>query len=718
MFHAPSTAYATRRIGPSHREWIPHDYQERAVRFLCGLDVLGRPAASGLTDGMARALFLDPGLGKTSIVLEAFRRLKLVQGDVTMLVVAPLRVCQLVWPAEGGKWSQFRDLKIVFLHGDKKDRLLKEGADIFLINPEGVPWLSERFFGRSLPFDIVCIDELTKFKNARATRHKKLLPRLRGVRRRWGLTGTPAPNGYMDLFGQFLLLDDGAALGKYITHFRDQYFVLSFNGFDYNLQAGAGQKIETRIQPYVLRMSAEDYLDLPPLIEDRRLIDMDPKSRKLYDELAKETIVGLEGRVITGANAGAVYSKLKQMANGAVYVGEGDKREVLRIHDAKLDALEDLVDELAGQPLLVAYEFNHDLERLLERFPGTPYLGRGIGAAETKKAESDWNAGKLRLMFVHPQSAGHGLNLQEGHACHICWFSPIWDLELWDQLIRRLLRQGNEAAHVINHILIVRGTLDEEALTAIEEKDTTQSRLLDRLNFILYSAETTESDMGFKKLGQNTTAAATATTEAAAEPRRGAPAGWGKPTGGGDEATQRERVAEKISAAAPVEEAQDAPPATTKPRGKAAATNPAPEQEDVPVREVAKSAFSKVLDTEPGEGDAPAEGEQVQEQPATKAAGWGKPGAPAAAEQPKTTGKAATAAAAKKAAKDAPAAEQPAVAQDKVDVDMVGRNGSAKFEMDENGIAHLELRLNLRLPLADLGAILSALGKVLPGVPF
>lgn len=556
----------TRRVAPLHKLWTPHDYQRRAVEFL--------------TQQNSAALFLDPGLGKTSITLAAFAALKDANIADKMLVIAPLRVVQTVWAQEAAKWSQLRHLRFSVLHGSKKAERLSDDADVWLINPEGVPWLSERFFGRSLPFDTVVIDELTRFKNASAVRHKALRPRLKNVARRWGLTGTPAPNGYMDLFGQFLILDDGAALGRYITHFRDQYFQPDFNGFDYTLQPGGAARIEARIKPYVLRMSAEDYLELPPLIDDVRQVELDAASRKTYTKMKKDTLAELPEGVVTAANAAAVYSKLKQMANGAVYVG--DQRDVAKLHDAKLDALSELVDELAGQPLLIAYEFNHDLTRLKERFGADlPYIGAGVSPTRAQEIVEAWNRGELLLLAAHPASAGHGLNLQGGGAAHVCWFSPPWDLELYEQFIQRVYRQGTTAQRIVNHILAVRDTIDDLVLVALRDKSTTQDRLLTSLTSILHDAdipaagraaarETQGDDMVMKLSRQSVGGLAQA--QAQGTPRTITPRGWGSPKMADvedaeeaeaepvdDVAAQRERIRAKISAP-PVEHEVEEPP--------------------------------------------------------------------------------------------------------------------------------------------------------------
>lgn len=518
-----SATVSTRLMKPSHEQWVPLPYMQRAVDFLTGQDVA--------------ALFLDPGMRKTSITLEAFCQLQTQKRARKMLVIAPLRVCRLVWRQEAAKWSQFRHLKFSLLHGSKKRERLKDDSDIFLINPEGVVWLCAQFYGRTLPFDIVTIDELTKFKNHGSQRSKALRPRIAKVPIKWGLTGSPSPNGYMDLFGQLLVLDGGAALGRYITHFRDMYFQPDFNGFDYVLQPGAGKRIEERIRPYILSLDADEYLQLPPLIEDPRMIVMETGARKVYEKMKKDMVAELPAGVVTAANSAAVYSKLKQMANGAVYMAEkqsGVTRLVSVIHDAKLEALADLVEELQGKQLMVAYEFEHDLVRLKELFgEDVAMLGKGVSAKREEEIVNAWNRGQISVLLAHPASIGHGLNLQESAACHICWFSPIWDLELFDQFNRRLKRSGNDAKRIMCHILIVTGTIDELALQSLHDKDTTQTRLRKSLNEILHAADSpsrgerdTEGDttMGMKLSRQG---AAEETEEEA--PRKVVPKGWGKP---------------------------------------------------------------------------------------------------------------------------------------------------------------------------------------------
>lgn len=433
---------------------------------------------------------LKPGGRKTSITLAAFCQLR-TDGQVkTMLVIAPLRVCRQVWRQEAAKWLQFRHLKFALLHGAKKDEALRSGADVYLINPEGVAWLCKQYMGRQLPFDIVTVDELTKFKNHQSERSKALRPRIERVAWKWGLTGSLAPNGYMDLFGQQLLLDGGAALGCYITHYRDSYFTVDYDGFTYNLMPGAERRITAKLAPYWMAVDESDYAQLPPLVDNPILLDLDKAGRATYEKMKKDMLAELPEGIVTASNAAACYSKLSQMANGAVYVGD-NKQATSHIHDLKLDAIEELLEELQGEPLLVGYEFNHDLDRLRERFGVVdkatgkkviPYLGKGTTAAQEDLWIKAWNRGELPLLPCHPGSAGHGLNMQGASAANVAWFGITWDLELFTQFIRRIWRSGTQAVQVFNHLLIVRGTIDELKLEALRAKDMTQTGLLRALN--------------------------------------------------------------------------------------------------------------------------------------------------------------------------------------------------------------------------------------------
>lgn len=536
-------------------------------------------AVEHLATHHSAGLPLKPGGRKTSITLAAFDRLR-SQGVVkTMLVIAPLRVCRQVWRQEGAKWTQFKHLKFALLHGQKKDTALRSGADVYLINYEGIPWLCKQYMGRQLPFDVVTADELTKLKNHQSERSKALRPRIERTQWKWGLTGSLAPNGLMDLFGQQLILDGGAALGRFITHYRDKYFQVGWDGFSYDLLPGAERRITERLAPYWLAVDESDYSQLPPLVVNPIMLDLDKTARATYEKMKKDMLAELPDGIVTAANQAACYSKLSQMANGAVYIGDGNARTVAHIHDLKLDALEELVEELSGEPLLVGYEFNSDLERLRERFgvldPVTkkkviPYLGKGTTAAQEDQWIAAWNRGELPILCAHPASAGHGLNMQEGSAANVCWFGITWDFELYDQFIRRILRSGTKAVQIFNHLLIVRGTIDELKLAALGDKDMTQTRLLRALNTqILRDAAEAQGagvaldDRRLPMVARLSTQNGAATGAApqntqhradAAQPNEPVkPRGWGASAGNGDTAQhqpqddQRQRIQEQIN---------------------------------------------------------------------------------------------------------------------------------------------------------------------------
>ena len=458
----------TRMAKPTHVLWEPSAGQVKAVDFICNTK--------------RSAIWADPGAGKTSITLGAFLKLKQAGAARTMLVVAPLRVCQLQWRQEASQWSQFKDLKIVFLHGPKKDDILREAADIYLINFDGLVWL-EKKFPRGLPFDIVCLDESTKIKNYAAERSKALRRCTKASPWKVMLTGTPSPNGYLDLFAQFLWLDGGQALGTYITHFREKFFNKAFNGFDYDLQKGGDLRIEQRIAHLVHRLP---FTDLPPLTNDVRWCEMGAEGKRLYRTMDKEQVVVIPDResfghkpvskgenipigniTIAAGSTGAHQSAKEQMAQGAIYKAAGEQ-EYVAFDDAKLDALDELLEEMNGQPLLVAFQFRHDIERIRKRRGKDIHvLAGGVTAKVAEEIQRAWNAGEITELYVHPASIGHGLNLQRGGASHVCWFAPTFDLELWEQLIRRLWRQGNKAPKIVNHVLAMKGTIDEDKLEAM-----------------------------------------------------------------------------------------------------------------------------------------------------------------------------------------------------------------------------------------------------------
>jgi SNF2 family DNA or RNA helicase len=482
---------------PLSKPWQPHAYQKKAVKFLL--------------EHAASALFLDPGLGKTSVTLAAIKLLKQKKVLNKVLLIAPLRVCYSVWPKETDKWTDFGGLKVAVLHGPRKDEALKSDADIYVINHEGLDWLTQvkkvktvsaktgrvttkmvvdlrRF--KAFGFDTLVVDELSKFKHSSSGRFKVLKEVLDTFRRRWGLTGSPASNGLMDLFGQCYILDQGRTLGQYVSHYRMKYFVPSHDGFSWNIREGAEDEIYERISPLALRMAADDYLDMPALIENNIRVDLPDKVMDMYTTLEDDLIAKLDAKVIVASTAAAASIKCRQVANGGIYLDPEvqalvklpkSSREWVNLHTEKVDALADLIDELQGSPLLVAYDFAHDLDRLQEKLgQEVPYIGGGISAKRSAELEQLWNAGKLPVLLGHPQAMAHGLNLQE-MGSHVCWHSLTWDYELYDQFIRRVLRQGNKSKKVFVHHILARGTIDEVVLSALKSKRRGQNALFDAL---------------------------------------------------------------------------------------------------------------------------------------------------------------------------------------------------------------------------------------------
>jgi SNF2 family DNA or RNA helicase len=464
-------AFAAEGARPSRRgdrqqaavPWSPHEYQLRAVEF-----VLEREAAG---------LFLDPGLGKTSTVLAALTALKKARKLKRALVVAPLRVCHMTWPAEREKWADFHGLKMTVLHGHKKERLLLQDADVHVINPEGLDWLWRQVQGR-WPYDVLVIDESTKFKSWTAQRTKKLRTYLPKFKRRWILTGTPAPNGIQDLFSQVFLLDGGKRLGQYITYFRTRFMIQGgYNGYEWRPKEGALEEIEALLKDIVLRLDAKDWLELPELHYVDLPVELPPAVRKTYEQLETEFLLELEKSEVTIMHAGVLGMKLRQVTNGFIF---DDDNVPHFLHETKVDALEDLVEELSGQPLLVGVAFKPEVEMLRKRLgKDVPYLGGGVSKTEADRIVADWNDGKIPVLLAHPASVSHGLNLQA--ACrHVCWFGLTWNLEEYDQFIRRVYRQGQQN-HVVVHNIVAKDTMDQRIARALRNKNATQSHLLEAL---------------------------------------------------------------------------------------------------------------------------------------------------------------------------------------------------------------------------------------------
>lgn len=459
-------------------KFVPHPYQQRAIAW-----ILERACA---------ALFLRPGLGKTVIMFLAFDFLRKQKMARRMLVIAPLRPAQLTWPAEAKKWDETRHLKVGLLHGPCKSSVLNdESVDVHVINPEGLKWLMRTVDRVEDYWDILCVDESTRFKHTDTEQFRLLKPALEHFGRRYILTGSPAPNGLLDLFGQVFILDLGASLGRFITHYRAQYFEC-YDGFNYTPKYNAEQRIYAKLEPMALQMSAEDYLQLPelvgacgygePLVTE---VELPPDARKIYNEMEQLLITELEEDKVVAANAATAAGKCRQIANGGLYGSAlrkdmNNERGMYDVHEAKTDAVEEIVEELQGTPALVAYEYEHDRDRLLRRFgKATPWIGGGVSAGRFREIEGAWNKGQLPVLLAQPQSVAHGLNLQATKAA-VIWHSLTWNLELYEQLIQRVHRQGQKEKVFVHHV-IAKNTIDELILKMLKKKDTTQRALLNAL---------------------------------------------------------------------------------------------------------------------------------------------------------------------------------------------------------------------------------------------
>lgn len=438
-------------------KYEPHNYQQFATDF-----ILEHPIS---------CLMLDMGLGKTVITLTALWQLALDSFDVSrILVIAPKRVAEDTWPKELSKWEHLSGLDATLVMGTQAERevALRQQTFLYIINRENVSWLVTN---HPWDFDMVVIDELSSFKSNQAQRFKAMKKVRPLVSRIVGLTGTPAPNSLLDLWPEMYLMDMGQRLGRFIGGFRDRFFTPDKRSreiiYSYKPREGAEEAIYDLISDICISMKAVDYLDMPELIMNRVEVSMDSREQIIYDDFQRDMVVNLHGEELDAVNAAVLSGKLLQMANGAVY---GENHKVLRIHDRKLDALEDLVEAANGKPLLVAYWYEHDLQRIKARF-------KNARCIDTTQDIDDWNAGKIPLALIHPASAGHGLNLQDG-GCTIVWFGLTWSLELYQQLNARLWRQGQKHTVVIHHI-ITKDTHDEDVLRALEKKDTRQSALID-----------------------------------------------------------------------------------------------------------------------------------------------------------------------------------------------------------------------------------------------
>lgn len=444
-------------------KYEPHDYQVYASEYIKEHD--------------AAAVFLECGLGKTSITLTAIHDLMFDRFEIhKVLIIGPIRVVTMSWPDEIKKWDHTSDLRYSVAVGTETERMtaLEAKADLYLINRENVQWLVEKS-GLPFDYDMVVVDELSSFKNWQAKRFKALMKVRPKVKRVVGLTGTPSSNGLMDLFAEYKLLDMGQRLGRFIGQYRNRYFVPDkTNGhvvYSYKLLPGAEEAIYDKISDITISMKSADHLKMPELVNSRYMVRLDEPELVKYERMKRNLLLKLPEGEVTAANAAALSGKLSQMANGAVY---SDDSAYETIHDRKLDALEDIIEAANGKPVLAAYWYQHDLERIQERLSELK-----IGCARLDKEQNirRWNEGEVPVGLIHPASAGHGLNLQSGGNI-LVWFGLTWSLELYQQTVARLWRQGQKETVSVIHILAAK-TIDEQIMHALETKDHTQRALID-----------------------------------------------------------------------------------------------------------------------------------------------------------------------------------------------------------------------------------------------
>lgn len=438
-------------------KYIPYSYQEYALKFIL--------------NSKAAGIFLDCGLGKTVITLTAIAELMHNRFEISKaLVIAPLRVAENVWDVEAKKWDHLKHLRVAKVLGSEKKRIqaLNTNADIYVINRENTKWLVD-YYKKDWPFDMLVLDELSSFKSHRAKRFKALRKVRPLCKRVVGLTGTPAPNGLIDLWAQVYLLDSGQRLGKTISGYRERYFLPDKRNqhviFSYKPKEGAEEAIYKKLSDICISMKNRDYLTLPERMDNILGINLPPKVLEQYRQLERDLLLPLlEGDIVAGS-AAVLTNKLLQITGGAVY-DEGKKVQIL--HDEKLKALEDLVEAANGKPVLVYYNYRHELERIQKQF-----LCRVL---DTAKDMEDWNKGEIPVMLAHPASAGHGLNLQNGGST-IIWFGLPWSLELYQQANARIHRQGQKNTVVVHH-LVAKETIDEDVMQVLAKKQAGQEALL------------------------------------------------------------------------------------------------------------------------------------------------------------------------------------------------------------------------------------------------
>lgn len=446
-------------------KFVPHVYQEYCIQRMIQDPYLGA--------------FLDMGLGKTSITLTAVNDLKYNRFEISkVLVIAPKKVAEATWSKEAAKWDHLKHLRISLALGSERQRVraLNTPADLYIINRENVVWLVE-YYRNAWPFDMVVVDESSSFKSHQAKRFKALTWVRPHIKRLVELTGTPAPNGLIDLWAQLYLLDEGQRLGKRIGQFRERYFTPDKRNaqqvFSYAPKPGADDAIRTLIGDICVSMKAEDYLQLPDIVTDDIPVMLDAAAQRQYKQLEREMLLQVDESTIDVGTAVALSNKLLQLCNGAVY---DDAGAVVEIHRCKVEAFMELIEQLNGQPALVFYNFRHDLIRLEAALQKS---GLRVRRLSTPQDETDWNDRKIDVLLAHPASAAYGLNLQDG-GNHVIWFGLNWSLELYQQANKRLHRQG-QTQKVIVHHLVVDGGRDEDVISALNDKGATQDRLIESL---------------------------------------------------------------------------------------------------------------------------------------------------------------------------------------------------------------------------------------------
>lgn len=450
----------------------PHDYQRAAIDFLL------RNRCAGL--------FADPGLGKTAITLSVIKYFKNNPQFRGALIIAPLRVIYSVWPKEIRQWDEFKDLKFEILHGPKRQESVEKRADIYLLNAENIFWLFEYNFD----WNMLVIDESSKFKSYSSKRFKAIKNQLNRFNRRIILTGTPAPNSLMDLYSQIYLLDKGDTLGRYITHYRQNYFYpIKYRQFiEWQLKPGADKLIHKKISKLIMRIDEKEYLDLPPVIYNKIFVKLPTQTMTIYNQIEKALFAQIdENPVLIGSSVKA-YNACRQIANGCLYEPKNllglyskvKNRKVFHLHDAKIKATKEIIDELQGKSVLIAYHYKHDLEQLLKFFgENTPYLGGDMNSEKSAKIIDQWDKGQIPILLGHPQSIAHGLNLQHG-GHDIIWFSLTDNLENYKQFNKRIHRQGIKESVRI-HLIIAENTIDEAIVLRLSQKDKSQQSLLDAI---------------------------------------------------------------------------------------------------------------------------------------------------------------------------------------------------------------------------------------------